>query len=496
MLSRLMNRYVLAAVLTATLSRILSGAQTISVQSLALPRLSVFLADRQLGIAGAYQSGVDTVYFEARTPVGSKQMSVRLLDAAGRTIAISGHSMDDVWLAHGGFDAASASRSLELASALPNALSNSLDTRLFGAEIAALSKLARGSAQVIPGTAAIVIDAATADLPSVSAAVMDAATNSDSAAANQLIVAENTPENLRVTLNGVTIQTFVENFPDGENEENPQDVLGRTEVSAQILSPSGKSLIQQIGGDHIPDGWDSPTTGMFRSGDAVDPIQASMEAGKAIQAAALMARFPSVATAEKTAAIGNLAATLRDDSLFPNPDTNPDTSSSPACGNCYKSSVQVWNKPLVVVAQHSGTVVLHYSDNNPSRVPVLQIETIYCNHGTCPQHSPMTHPCTYNGPWMGYYRFAPHYQITAPPPSPPSGYHSCYKTAYHLSSSVGWPVIHGHNCNDDTWTQVRAVRGESYDLDPSDNPFVSGARCDWHYFTVGLPDPRSPGCSE
>jgi hypothetical protein len=233
---------------------------------------------------------------------------------------------------------------------------------------------------------------------------------------------------------------------------------------------------------------------MFRQDtpDAVDPIQASSEAGQAIRAAALVARFPSVTTPEETEAIANLAATLREDGLFPNPGTNPDPTPAASCGNCYKSSVQVWNKPLVTVAQHSGTIVLHYSDNNPSRVPVLQIETMYCNHGTCPQHKPMSHPCTYNGPWMSHYRFAPHHKITAPPPSPVSGYHSCYKTAYHLYSGTFWPVIHGHNCNDDTWTQVRAVRGESYDINPSDNPFSNGARCDNH----GFADPRSPGCSE
>lgn len=469
-------------------------AQTQSRQFLAVPKMTVFLADRQLGVAGAYQSGADTLYFEARTPSGSRQTSVRLMDAAGRTIAVSGHSMDDVWLPHADFDAASAGRSLALAGALPNALANALDGRLFIGETTALSRLALGAARALPGAEAVVIDAATADLPAPGMSLAEAATSNDSAAASQLMVNVNTPENLSVTLEGITVQAFVENFADGENEENPAGVLGRTEVSVQILSSSGKSLIQQIGGDDIPEGWDSDTAGMFRPGsrDPVDPIEASMRAGRAIRAAALMARFPSVASAEETAAIANLAATLRDDGLFPNAAVRSDLTPDSSCGNCYRSSVQVWHKSLAVVVQHSGSVVLHYSNNNPSRTPVLEIETVYCNHGTCPNHKPMVHPCTYNSPWMSHYRFAPHHRITAPPPNPPSGNHSCYKTAYHLYSGYFWPVIHGHNCNDDTWTQVRAIRGESYHIAPSDNPFASGARCDNHGFT----DPRSPGCSE
>jgi hypothetical protein len=65
-------------------------------------------------------------------------------------------------------------------------------------------------------------------------------------------------------------------------------------VSAQIVSSNGKSLIQQIGGDHIPDGWDSETTGMFRAGSLqpIDALQSSIEAGKAIRATALIGKIP------------------------------------------------------------------------------------------------------------------------------------------------------------------------------------------------------------
>ncbi len=458
-----------------------------------VPKITIFLADSKLGVAGAYQYQGNTLYFEARTPEGSTGMSARLLDAGGRTIAVSGHSMDDSWLTHSLIDPDSAAKSLNLAGAFANALSNELDPQIFAPEISALSTLALGSERAPLGTAAVVIDSATSNAPTRSLAALDTASLVDLAAASQLTVAVNTPENLRVRMGDVTLETFVERFPDGENADNP-NVPGRTEVSAQILSSNGKSLIQQIGGDSIPLGWDAPSTGMFRPGstESIDPVQNSLEAGKAIKAGALLTRFPSVASAAETGAITNLTAILRESSLFPDPTQTSDATPAASCGNCFRSSVQVWHKGLVGVAQHSGSVVLHYDDNNPSRFAVLEYATTYCNHGTCPGKSPMTHPCTYNGPWISHYRYAPHHKITAPPPSPVSGYHSCYKTAYHLFSGAFWPVIHGHNCNDDTWTQVRAIRGESYDINASDNPFSSGARCDNHRFA----DPRSPGCSE
>jgi hypothetical protein len=152
---------------------------------------------------------------------------------------------------------------------------------------------------------------------------------------------------------------------------------------------------------------------MFRPGSLapVDPIQVAIEAGRAIRAAALMARFPSLATLDETGAIGNLAAALRDEGMFSNPGSSPAVNSSASCGNCFRSDIQVWNKSLWVVAQHSGTVVLHYNDNNPSRFPVLEYTTIYCNHGTCPHRRPLNHACTYHGPWMGSYCYAPYWKI-------------------------------------------------------------------------------------
>ncbi len=313
-------------------------------QSQEVPKTTIFLADYQLGVAGAYQYQGNTVYFEARIPEGSTEMSTRLLDSSGRTIAISGHSMNNVWLASS-FDAAAATKSLGLASALPLALSNELDGQIFAAEISALSNLALGTQRAAPRNGPAVIDSVQ-NLPARSITALEAANSADRAAASQLTVSVNTPENLTIGLGGVTAQAFVENFPDGDNDENPA-VQGRTEVSAQIVS-NGKSLIQQIGGDSIPAGWDSTATGMYRppSPAAVDPVEAFAEAGRAIRATALMTRFPTAASSAETGAIANLTAILREESLFPAPASLTDVVPEAGCGNCYRSSVQVWHKAL------------------------------------------------------------------------------------------------------------------------------------------------------
>src|SRR5215472_16390061 len=94
------------------------------------PQITIFLADPQLGVVGVDQSGGNTLFFEARTPAGST-LSARLLDVSGRTIAISGHSMDSLWLATADFDSADATQSLSLAAGLPAALANVLNRNVF-----------------------------------------------------------------------------------------------------------------------------------------------------------------------------------------------------------------------------------------------------------------------------------------------------------------------------------------------------------------------------
>lgn len=461
-----------------------SQGQAVPSQLSSVPKTTVFLADPQLGVVGAYQSAGQTLYFEARSPEGSTQMSARLLDAVGRTIAISGHSMDRVWRENTSFDAASAAHSLSIAGTLPADLAHALDATVFAREIAAISALASAAAKAPAATtAAITIDSAAANLASPNESDAAAAINYDIAAADGLHSERDAQGNLNTTFHGILAQTFVEYFPDAPNENG---TIGLTEVSARLRSPDGMSLIQQLGGDNVPVGWDrdvfraAPTT---RTG----ALQRAVEAGDAIRAAALMERFPSIATPQETEAISHLAAALRDDSLLPNPPA-AQTSGSVSPNLCpifncvFQTNVQVWRKPLVVefLAEHSGSIVRHWYSTNYGLSFVFDYETVYCNHGTCPRASGMTHTCTYLGPILTYYRYPPHARINS---SPGIGQmHSCWGTPYHLDSGFLFWDHPGHNCNDDTWTQVRAIRGES------EGP--NSYRCnDWAL------DDYAPGCN-
>ena len=444
------------------------------------PQITIFLADPQLGVVGVDQSGGNALFFEARTPAGSTQMSARLLDVSGRTIAISGHSMDSLWLATADFDSADATQSLSLAAGLPAALANVLNRNVFPNEYTAISNLASSAAGVTAGTSAAVFDGVTANLATPSQTVVNAAASFDASAATALTSTRDSSGNLSATFGSTAMQTFVESFP---NETSDDGTQGITEVSARLVASDGTSLIQQMGGDHIPDGWDDlMSRPVPATGDAMQPF---IEAGNAIRGGALMTRFSSVATAAETAALGQVTAALRDNGLVPQPASlahasdSLSTTSSSACG-IGLNYVGLWAKSLAIVAQHSGTYVYHWywdtwsHPGHPFWHPHYGI--LFCNHGTCPYSPPMTRRCQYwSPPIRCHYRNPPIHVI--PQGEPGSGkLHSCL-TGYGLIS------VFNHNCNDDSWTQIRAIKGEPED--------AQNYRCHDRFI-----DPRAPGCNE
>jgi len=137
--------------LVASLLRV-NGAEASEVLA---PTTTVFLADPKLGVAGAIQSGDSIMYFEAIVPAGSTEMSTRLLDAVGRTIAISGHSMDSKWLSDTSYDPVAAAKSLSIAAELPSGLATALDQSVFGREAALLSRIAISASRSTPCIAAL-----------------------------------------------------------------------------------------------------------------------------------------------------------------------------------------------------------------------------------------------------------------------------------------------------------------------------------------------------
>src|SRR5215475_96736 len=175
----------LVALVLALATPTLSWSQT-PIATPPPPQITILLADPQLGVVGADQSGGNTLFFEARKPAGSTQLSARLLDASGRTIAISGHSMDSQWLMNADFNPADATQSLSLAAGLPNALAKVLNRNVFPNEYTAISNLATGAANVTPAASPAILDSATAQLPTPSQTVVAAAASFDASAATAL----------------------------------------------------------------------------------------------------------------------------------------------------------------------------------------------------------------------------------------------------------------------------------------------------------------------
>lgn len=114
----------------------------------------------------------------------------------------------------------------------------------------------------------------------------------------------------------------------------------------------------------------------------------------------------------------------------------------------YRTMIEVWKKPLVVIAQHSGTKVLKHSMRG--RTWRYTGVVYYCNHGACPEESGsrMTHKCTSYGPVLDHYRL--------PVRSAAFGGHTC-STSYWATARKGH-----HNCHDDSSVQIRAILGQPY----------------------------------
>src|SRR5262249_53333352 len=187
---------------------------------------------------------------------------------------------------------------------------------------------------------------------------------------------------------------------------------------------------------------------------------------------------------DEAGALGQVAAALRDYGLLPQPKSlahaSPSFSASTAASgsnsalgsNWGLNYVAMWAKSLVYVAQHSGTYVYHWYWGGDHWIPHYGI--VFCNHGTCPYSAPMSRRCEYwSPPTYGYYRNPPIRVVPSGQPGP-GQYHSC-ATGYSL-----WSFF-SHNCKDDTWTQIRAIKGEPQD--------PNNYRCHDRF-----EDPRAPGC--
>ncbi len=299
---------------------------------------TVFLADPKLGVVGAIKSGDAVMYFEAVAPAGSNTMSARLLDVAGRTIAIAGHSMDSEWVADTSYDAAAAAKSLSIAAMLPGGLASALDQSVFGREAARLSALAGAASRSTPGTAALRDDSISGDSISGDSISGDSAKGHsiagdsisgdsisgdsigssalayDRADAARVTAGRDSIGNLTANYLGTSVSTFNSSVAGGMNGNR---TTGSSGISVEIENASGAAVAYLVGGDDVRNAWyanvfaGNPTA-------VTDPIQYYEALGTAVRGALLIGRYSPIATAGEADAITRLAADLRG-RLLPTP---------------------------------------------------------------------------------------------------------------------------------------------------------------------------------
>ncbi|MEN1928415.1 hypothetical protein WCE34_03040 [Luteimonas sp. MJ204] len=428
-----------------------------------------FLADPELGLVGVYNVNGTELYFEARRALDEKTgapgaLSVRVIDAEARTLALGGEPYAKHWAPQAGeFTAKDGSAYTQLLSGLGDALGASNLHASLSAEKSALAALARQAAGASGYPLRANVDVMTYAAP-------DAAQVSDFYLQSARDVGLDRQKNGELVANlgnGIELrasQQFVADEPDAEGR------MGRFDTYSMVKAGDGYVMATELGGDSIPQGW-SEAMELDNRREHHALAADFGRAASALNALAYGARSEGTALSQddEQASMQRLAQGLATHLLPVRDEATADRDVTRAAGGRYQTYIQVWRKPFVVIAEHSGTRVGKWRYNSAtSSVKTHQGWTSYCNHGTCAASSPMTHKCTFTGPRLTYYR--------VPSRRSDAGGHTC-STGY-------WAVAMGgrHNCHDDSSVQVRAVRGQAYS--------ANSGRCnDWLGWTY------APTCS-
>ena len=423
-----------------------------------------FLADPELGLAGVYSVNGTELYFEARRALDAQTgapgaLSLRVIDGDARTLALGGAPYDKQWEPQKGeFTKLDGFAWSDLLSGLGGALEAANLHVSLSAEKSALADLALQAS----GTPAARYPLR-ADVDAARSTAADASQVADFylRSAKGVELARERDGGLRANLgNGIVLQAtqqFIADEPDADGR------MGRFDAYSMVMAADGYVLGAEIGGDLAPAAWskamESDTARDHHAlatdfGHAATALNALAYAGKSTQGV-------SAGQQSEQAAMQRMAQNLVTN-LLPERAARTDADVRAQAGGRYQTYIQVWRKPFVVIAEHSGTRVGKWRYNsNTSTVRTHQGWTSYCNHGTCAASGNMTHKCTFTGPRLTFYRM--------PVRRTDAGGHTC-ATPYWAVAMPG-----RHNCHDDSSTQVRAIRGQSYN--------TNGGRCnDWVFW--------------
>lgn len=453
--------------LTAAVALTLSTTLQAKESQRATPPGSVefFLADPELGLAGAYSLGGETIYFEARRSNDGNgktlgALGLRVVDAEGRTLALSGQPFNSSWNPQQGeFMMKEGFNYSYLLTGLGQTLENTRLHASLRGEKTALSTLAMGAANTAAigfpfrnTTVAKRVPQASAD--QVADFYLDSTRN---------VSIERTPDDtLHIALADGLVFQVQQNFL--ADETDMQGRQGRINTSAILIDSEGYALAVETGGDEMPAAWieamQHETTRGYHDlardfGRAASALNAVSYSAKSLPGASL-----SLSMEQDVMRRMALAAA---ENLLPERDRGnqkPERGVAPAKAGLYLTDIAVWAAGVFGapswVGEHSATYVQNwrYSNSTASSPRTRTSVRSFCNHGGCALESPMKKKCSYGG-----FRSTTYHAPSANNYTPfTNTWHTCM-TPYYIDSRPGF-----HNCNDDSWTQVQAVHGRSYSV--------------------------------
>jgi hypothetical protein len=435
--------------------------------------ITFFLADPELGVAGVYRANGQAVYFEARRAQDAATgapgaLSLRFVDGAGRTLALGGAPLEKTWVPKTReFSAADDGADVRLLSGLGRALRSASVHAALSPETSALADLALQTAGT-PAARLPLRAAVNQRQPAVDVGQMAAFY---ARAARGVQVTRDRSGALQANLgNGIVLQStrkFV-------MEPDETGRLGRVDAYSMVRAGDGAVLSAEFGGDDVPKGWGAAVARASARdhaslasdfGRAATALQALAYSGKAARGVVLSQQGEQEAMQRMARSLASSLLPERIEDAKASLAAGAITPTATGTGN-YSTTIQVWRKPFVVLAEHSGTRVYKYRyTSTGARLSLGSVN--YCNHGTCPGGTNMTRKCTFQGPRLSYIRM--------PSTNEDAGRHSC-DTPYWAVSRTGY-----HNCHDDSSIEVRAVRGLSYS--------TTGGRCGSYAYS-----PYAPAC--
>lgn len=465
-------------------------------------KLTVFAEDPEYGVYGMYREGADYVFYRIKASAGEDgavRAGTEFFDRDMDPIAVKEGPVTALAAARGA--AATSGARAALVAAAAAALEARLGHEAFAAERVALAPFRAGREdssirQQAPGEVAAALTPA---------ARAQAAAAYYQALRKNLAWQKGAGAELSGRYAGTTFHA-AHQVVFGEGEYGA--VTARVERNARITSATGANIAVQLGGHEVPEGYtvgpDQRAPQLFgkKGRTAVQDLENHHQGlGEGFMAARVISREGGLAEEEREI-FARMGAHLAE-RLLPlsraeraaAPNVDGESLASAAAATTYRSWIRrswMWitkdafGVTLPAPVHHSATLTNFFLNGS------YRGGTWYCNHGCCDMQTTggcsMGSPCTAESTSSSRWGIPPYEKDnghTAPGGLP--SYHTC-RTPYKW-----YGPKNTHVCNDDTLTQIRAVKLQGFCIGPNgtncyNSPPYSVECSDMR------PAPWAPGC--